>query len=254
MVVKKTKHRLSVASTRIANKMRGRRSIHLLHIGKTGGTAIKHALRTQQGRVIAHPHSITTRDLPVGDGIVFFIREPVSRYVSGFYSRKRKGFPAHNKAWSQPERDAFEHFETPESLALAISCQDRQKRVAAEKAMRSIEHVRSSYWDWFGDPDSFSKRIPDIVFIGQQEALADDFDKLKAILDCPKSVTLSREPSQTHRAPEGEDRNLSEVALSNLRDWYAAEYVFTDACAKWRVDELGIPFDFDYSAPYDPSG
>ena len=37
--------------------------------------------------------------------------------------------------------------------------------------MRAIGHVRSSYWDWFKDPDYFKRRSDHILWIGHQESL-----------------------------------------------------------------------------------
>ena len=37
---------------RVVNQLQGRQFVHLLHIGKTGGTAVKHALK---------PHVVETR-------------------------------------------------------------------------------------------------------------------------------------------------------------------------------------------------
>src|SRR5689334_1107802 len=84
--------------------------VHLLHVGKTGGTAVKHALAgvvTEQFRIVAHSHDITIRDVPIGEHVVFFVRDPISRFVSGFYSRQRQGRPRYDVPWSPNESIAF---------------------------------------------------------------------------------------------------------------------------------------------------
>ena len=56
-------------------------------------------------------------DVPAGEKVVFFTRDPVSRFISGFYSRKDgdhgtrfRGLPA--------RKPPFPEFSTPNELAL----------------------------------------------------------------------------------------------------------------------------------------
>lgn len=245
-------HRLKSLLQRRINAFSCRRSIHLLHIGKTGGTAITHAIgsATKTPRaLIIHPHEITIRDVPEGDGILFFVRDPLARFSSGYFSRRRQGYPAHKVPWSAEERLAFERFETPDSLAIALASEDPAERCAAEDAMCSIEHVRSSYWDWFIDEQHFRGRWADIVFIGQQEALNEDFVRLKPKLGLCADLTLPDDVALAHRSPPNENRELSVLAQKNLRCWYLREYEFLRLCARWRIDILATPFDFDYQLP-----
>ena len=68
--------------------------VHILHIRKTGGSAVKESLgpytMTDKFRIKLHGHSFTLKDVPKGEKVVFFLRDPFTRFVSGFYSRKRK--------------------------------------------------------------------------------------------------------------------------------------------------------------------
>jgi hypothetical protein len=225
--------------------------VHLLHIGKTGGTAVKAALGEAESApsLIIHPHEISLRDIPAGDGVIFFVRDPITRFVSGFYSRKRQGRPSHDVPWTREERRAFEQFETPDALATAIEEDADERRGEARAAMQSIEHVRSSYWDWCIDEQYLASRWDDILFVGQLESLNDDFVALKKILNWPGDVTLPRDPDRAHKSPTGEDRTLSEAATLNLSRWYAAEYRFLQLCAEWRAGSLQLPFAVEYAMP-----
>jgi len=42
--------------------------------------------------------------------------------------------------------------------------------------MRSIFHVKDSYWKWFDNEQYYHSRLCDIFFIGFQENLSEDFD------------------------------------------------------------------------------
>ena len=98
------------------------REIHFLHIGKNAGTAIASLLSywNQQCSDIGfvkHSHSVRLRDLPPPAEYFFSIRNPVSRFVSAFYSRKRKGLPRFHFEWSPDEELAFKTFEHATNLA-----------------------------------------------------------------------------------------------------------------------------------------
>ena len=105
--------KLARRTERLWRGTRAGRPVHFLHIGKTGGTAFKHAITTarrQNARLGAltpalhlHPHTVHLRDIPKGDRFFFFLRDPISRFVSGFYSRKNQGHPRHFVPGSLPQ-------------------------------------------------------------------------------------------------------------------------------------------------------
>ncbi|MCP3675876.1 MAG: hypothetical protein GY829_15615 [Gammaproteobacteria bacterium] len=81
-------------------RLSGREIIHLLHIRKTAGSALKKALLNDlisaRYKIELHQHSFRLCDVPPGDKVIFVTRDPVSRYVSGFYSRQRMGKPRYH--------------------------------------------------------------------------------------------------------------------------------------------------------------
>jgi hypothetical protein len=214
----------------------GRQIVHLLHIGKTGGTAVSDALaehsRTATSILIKEGHRVHLRHVPRGERIVFFLRDPVTRFISGFNSRRRMGRPRFYSPWSAAETEAFSRFETAESLGCALASGDRETRAAAERAMRGIYHVNSHFWDWFGDEAAFRARLDDVLFAGRQERLAEDFEQLKALLGVPPGVVLPSDDQRSHRSPEAMERRLSDVAIAALTDWYRDDYAFIDLCER----------------------
>jgi hypothetical protein len=212
--------------------------VHFLHIGKTGGTAIKHALKTTTDASIAlhlHNHDTKLSDVPRGEQVFFFVRDPIRRFVSGFYSRQRQGQPRYFVPWSTDERDSFENFVTPNDLAEALSAADRHTRQKAARAMQSIGHVRDSYWKWFENEPYFRSRLDDIFFIGFQESFAEDFRILKSLLPLPESAALPDDDSLAHRNPTGLDTTLTARARGNLAEWYEADYAFVTLCREVRA-------------------
>jgi hypothetical protein len=209
--------------------MRG--TVHLLHIGKTGGTALKAALRPwlEHGpwRIVLHPHAFTLRDVPVGDKAALFLRDPLARFASGFNSRLRQGRPRYHRPWSPEEAHAFLHFETPDALGRALSGPDPKLRARAEAAMRAIVHVNTSYYDWIESDAYLAERSDDVLLIGFQESLTADFARLKTLLELPEAA-LPTDDLTAHRNPDTLDRSLDEQAAANLRRWYAHDIALVE--------------------------
>lgn len=240
IVPNKVKHQLKL----FIYKISGKKYVHLIHVGKTGGSAVKHALSkhsvTSKYVIQLHPHETGLRDIPAGEKVIFFVRDPVSRFVSGFYSRKRQGRPLYICKWTPAEEAAFKEFDSANSLAVAISSRDEEKRKRAMAAMKGILHVSSSFWDWFENESYFCSRLSDIFFIGFQEHLASDFELLKTKLGIPENIPLPSDDVQAHRNPVDMDSGLEEEAISNLKKWYAGDYDFINLC-KQKRDELNCP-------------
>jgi len=209
-------------------------TVHYLHVGKTGGMAFKHAVRSffncDPYQLVLHKHGFRLKGVPTGEKVVFFLRDPVARFVSGFYSRQRQGRPKMFIPWTPKERIAFSRFATPNQLALALSAPDEQERTKARKAMRHIMHVKMPYRFWFGSAPYFLSRLPDVLFVGFQESLADDFARLRTILGLPDEARLPDNEVEAHKNPAHLDRALEPQAVQNLKAWYREDYEFIELC------------------------
>jgi hypothetical protein len=86
--------------------------------------------------------------------------------------------------------------------------------------MRGIEHVRNSFYDWIGSDEYLQQRRLDVMFIGFQETLDSDFERLKTMLGLPAYLSLPTDEIKAHRNPENLDRALSMRGLFALRRWY----------------------------------
>jgi hypothetical protein len=211
-----------------------REPLHVLHVGKTGGTALNHVLvehaATSRYRPVFGGHQLTIADIPPGERFMFFIRDPLSRFVSSFNSRLREGRPRYHYPWREEERAAFAIFKTPDQLAAALSSDDPEERAQAEHAMRGIGHVNTRYSYWFGDEAAFRARVPDLFFVGFQESLDEDFESLKRKLGLPPRAELPRGVEAAHMTPPGFDTQLGETARANLERWYADDAAFVELC------------------------
>ena len=181
---------------------------------------------TKNYYIILHGHDFTLEDVPTGEKVIFIVRDPLDRFVSGFYTRIREGLPSHYNPMRACEKRAFSFFSTPNELGTALSSVDEKLRKEAIYAMNNVNHIKTSYWDWFKNEDYFLSRIDDILFVGELEKLDSDFEELKDILGFPKSVELPRGKVATNKAPENTDRTLSSLAAENLRCWFSEDYKF----------------------------
>jgi Sulfotransferase family len=207
--------------------------VHLLHVRKTGGTALWHALeahaRTDRRVVVHHGHGTRLRDVPPGEQAMFFLRDPIRRFVSGFYCRQRQGLPRYNSPWKPDERAAFERFQGPNELARTLSSEDDAQRDLARAAMGAIQHLCSTL-TWLESEAYLLSRLPDIFYIGFQETLNEDFERLKQKLDLPAELGLTDDEISAHRNPAHLDYHLDATAVANLRAWYQADQRMLDLC------------------------
>jgi len=233
----------SKASTPV--RIRPRKGVpraHGMHIGKAGGTAIKTALTplAESGTysVEMHRHKFTLARLPEGDYYFFALRDPVQRFVSGFYSRQRKGRPRYFREWSEDERIHFERFASANDLAVALSSDSDEERLAAEHAMQTMVHL-SSVWKWFGDEETFWAKEPYLLKVLFVDRLDEDFADLVERLGLGSfHPVLPHDPLRSHRAPSHPDP-LTDEAVTNLRRWYKRDYEFLDLCRDLEARRAG---------------
>lgn len=214
---------------RIRNRFDRRPIAHFIHIPKTAGTALRVPLvqhhRSTTYRLLLHTHGWHLDDVPEGDKFFFCVRDPIDRYVSGFLYTQRQGQPRFTAPWSEAEAVAFSRFDSPECLAIALGAGGDWQR-AAEDAMRTIGHVNTSYWDWFGDPAYFKRRSNDLLWIGRQESL--DLEGLAEALGVAR-LTMPEDTNAANRSPHLRPE-LSDLGRENLTRWYARDYQFLELC------------------------
>ena len=204
-------------------------TIHVLHIRKCAGTTLRSVFENASGppTIVFHEHAVTLRDIPVGQQVIYSIRNIDARFVSGFLCRQRMGKPMYDFPHVGEERWAFSRFQNPEALASAIGQQGLKGDVG--RAMRGITHLRYDLRYWLHTQDYLKKRRPDIIGVLRQESLTDDLVELRArmpnLIGLPESATKdagSLEHVFLHRNPH-QHAPLAMPLSNNVRAWYAAE-------------------------------
>ena len=202
---------------------------HFLHLPKTGGTALRHAIGAVQSAnhtIMFHPHSVRLRDLPDDDAFFFTVRDPVARFVSAFNSRSREGAPRYATPWTASERAFFTRYSTANQLGLALASSHSGVRRDAERAIRSVRLLRSSYWDWFGSERVLRRNVHRVLWVGWVPTLNADFERLRRVLALPATVALPADDVMAHRAPGRMPSPLEARAASAIRMWCSADYEF----------------------------
>lgn len=220
----------------------------LLHIGKTGGTAAKTVLREsnklESGEVVKFfKHEDGLAAIAEGnlcERLIFFIREPVDRFVSAFNSRLRMGYPRHNGKWNVREEVAFAHFKTPNELAEGLSSDDPEIQEVAVGSMMSIMHLRRSYEHYLGSVELLEQEKDRIYFIGATETFDADFALLRTLLGIPDDLQLPTDDYGAHRTPDGFERTVSDIGRRNVRDYYQTDYAIYDWCVKRREELVAL--------------
>jgi hypothetical protein len=206
--------------------------IHVLHVGKTGGTAVKAVLQRFPDKFRLHPHTVRLCDCSPGERVFVAVRHPLDRFVSSFNSRLRKGAPRYFFEWSDAEAEAFRHFANPNDLGEALSSLNPLRRRRAQRAMLSIRHVRSRLSFWLGSTDYLRARNDDLV-IGETRTLQSDFENLLKLVGL-QPIALSTDPIAMHSTPSGMTRHLSPTAKSNLSHWYAEDFAIYETATSLR--------------------
>jgi sulfotransferase famil protein len=214
-------------------------AVHIIHIPKSGGSAIRFALRearakaggelnSRWGPVWGHDHRFRMVHLEPADMAVFALRDPVSRFISSFYSRLRQGKPRYDLKWTPQERRSFQWFQTPRELADALAEPKGEEHKHAVYAMRWIRHVNRPMTRWLGSPASLYLNRDKVLYVARQESLDDDWERLKELLELPREQVLPKDDIISHRTSYTGDTSISEAGLLALRRWYADDYQVLD--------------------------
>ncbi|MDJ0641434.1 MAG: sulfotransferase family 2 domain-containing protein [Erythrobacter sp.] len=229
---------LELSLRRVRRSRPGRRVVYFLHIGKAAGSQVKQIMvqvNAARSDVYFHAltHDVTLAELPEPSDYFFSIRDPISRFRSGFYSRKRRGRPLNDIAWTPHEETAFANFEHAADLAEALFAPGAEGLKAAA-AMKSIRHTAQDQIDWFAlAGDIFTVRPP--VWVLRQEHLEADLKVLLDRLGIDFTPQARRDAKGAHANDYSGVPDLTEAGIANLKRWYAQDFAFYDAVETWMA-------------------
>jgi len=225
------------------------RTIHFLHIGKNAGTQIQNIAKQINGnnedcQIQVHGHRTILIELPPQSEYFFSIRQPVARFKSAFYSRKRKGQPKLYVEWTKHEREMFSTFEHANDLAEALF-ENSPRGQSAFSAMISGRHFVPQYSFFVNGGDFLKFHAP--LTILRQEKLTEDVEHLMSLLKLKNEVSLTDDPVLSHRNDYQGFPELSDKAKRNLNAWYILDIQFLRYCDVWIRNTQSIKFhQFSY--------
>lgn len=216
------------------------RKVHFLHIAKNAGSQtqeICERVRSQSDAIefIFEGHRFEPRKIIRKKEYFFSVRNPVTRFKSGFYSRKRKGRPRYDREWSKFETQAFECFEHANDLAESLFRPDKIGEQATASIL-SILHTAQNQSAYFASSGHFLEQCPPLAVIRVEKFEKDISKFLKGLglgVEILERVMPTAHDSAVHRNNYADIPELSEKAIRNLERWYAQDIAFYDMCSAW---------------------
>lgn len=170
-------------------------SLHVINIGRTSIPAIKGYLdgvKVGGYRPVFHGLRVRLADVLKGSKVLLIYRDPIERFVSGFYSRLHEGKPNFDSPWNAEERAVFQVFTTPSELLEALaSASDRSRLHSALKALREVEFINRGLTWYFDSPQSLERRLNDFVAVlnvADSQALGLSFQNIFSLNKTPVIV------------------------------------------------------------------
>ncbi len=212
--------------------------IHYLHIGKNAGTQLRRVAKqvnrlSDKKRIMSHAHDVQLSDLPEDISYFFSVRDPLTRFRSGFYSRKRGGRRG-DRELSEHEQKTFATFEHANDLAEALFEPGPIGETAAA-SMNSIRHTAQKQLSWFVGRGQFLTLHPPLAII-RVESLEQDLRAFLRAADLGvtlEQLELTTDRVKGHRFDYDGIPPLSDKAIANLKLWYRDDIEFYTHCTRW---------------------
>jgi hypothetical protein len=217
--------------------------ICLMHIGKTGGSFLRSIIRhnvdvgTSDLRLLKHQGNLrsSARHHGATRKLAFVIRDPETRFLSGFYSRLRQGRPTYDFPWSGEEATAFSFFATANDLAEGLDSMDERLKSAARFAMGAIQHLHLNYQYYFESVEALLAERSKIMVCIDLPRLNKNLDEVMSRLgfddyQMPHRPVLHASPTPPPA--------LSDAGKAALREFWAEEWVLYDAALQLAQDQF----------------
>jgi hypothetical protein len=228
-----------------------------IHIGKTGGSTIQKLLNIRQ----YHLH----KNYNLNSKFIIWIRNPIARFVSAFnmsyVNVNFKKFIKNTKdlgprsvllkkrinryltketdyIFGKRYDELINFFKTPNNLAEGLSSDNKGIRERAEELMNSpLEHIYKGI-GWYLNNGRFVKNRNDkIVFVGKQETMDEDIEKLGTLLN----KEMKPNNKMVNNYSTAESKYLSPLAIENIKKFYKdSDYAALIELNKhgWITDEV----------------
>lgn len=204
------------------------------HLGKTGGGSVRQLLRPIRSQWAGVGHHGTLDEIherwPEAP-IVFFVRDPVTRFVSGFNNfRRAVVHKSTGKLPSRIELVAYTLFATANDLAEGLVSDDEHTRSAAEWAINSMGFLSNHLTNNLQSAATVDRHRPHLALIGLFERFDVSISAMRTALDLPTSLQLPSDEATAHRGLSHLPNRLSPVGHAAVSHWYRADIELYTHC------------------------
>ena len=165
------------------------------------------------------------------------MRDPATRFVSAFNMRFRMQYSEYRKYLTDKELKTFQSFDSANELAESLSSSDPLRQQMAMTAMKGTYFIKETLQQWLISLKYLKRRRDDILYIGRQETMKQDFDKIKKIIGLPDSLLLPKDRNKANRAPANSKTYISKLGLRNLRNFYQEDYKILEFCEQVQTEQ-----------------
>jgi len=212
----------------------------LIHIGKTGGTTVQTLFNLKQYHL--------RKNYNFNDNFIIWVRNPIARFVSAFnmsyvnvnfkkyitnikdfdnksvlnsalIKRRIKDYLSKKNEYIFAKRydELINFFETANKLAEALTSNDKIIKEKAEELMNyPVGHIYMGI-GWYLNNGRFVKnRNNKIVFVGKQETMDEDIEKLGTLLN----KKIKNDKIRINNYSTDQSKYLSPLAIENIIRYY----------------------------------
>ena len=209
-------------------------NLKFIHIGKTGGSFIRETFHL--------PKYHLSRNYKSNEKYIIWIRNPLKRFVSAFnyvydiitydtinvnikslnlnnclapWWIKNKIKNNNDYIYTKRYDYLVNYFKNPNYLAESITSEnEEEKKLALELMNNKIEHIFKGIGWYLYNGKFVEKNYKNILFVGSQENMINDVQKLDNIIGQKNKTPKLRENKNKH------DKHLSKKAIQNLLEFY----------------------------------
>lgn len=206
--------------------------VGFLHMPKTGGSTVRHLVdRSGVAGVLFLGHPTRLQPLLAQHPhlrVACTIRDPIVRFISAFYSRRRQGRPKRMAIWTPGEATAYLWFPDVEALVMGFESPDERVKSAALFAKAEIKHLAWDYPHYYTSAAFVRRNARRFAFIGEIDKLNENLPQLLRTMGVAELPALDAAEAHQHAAPQKKPE-LSEEATQILRRILAEDYEIYDA-------------------------